>query len=155
MSYFSSLCQLQLSISQNRHVWLVPCFVGVHHIFMFKILPPPQMSPNNRKWGSLRIVSTICKIQVAWFQIFNVSKYPLGIMSHGICMKYQISNFKKVTWVAHDSNLISGDQSGSMDSHVVHAMYLIICSRFWDRYCKCQMLVTFTIRSLILPVAKM
>ena len=32
MSYFSPLCQLQSSISQNRPVWLVPCFVGVHHI---------------------------------------------------------------------------------------------------------------------------
>ena len=29
---FSTLCQLQLSISQNRPVRLVPCFVGVHHI---------------------------------------------------------------------------------------------------------------------------
>ena len=29
---FSPLCQLQMSISQNRPVQLVPCFVGVHHI---------------------------------------------------------------------------------------------------------------------------
>ena len=31
MSNFSPLCQLQLSISQNRPVLLVPHFVGVHH----------------------------------------------------------------------------------------------------------------------------
>ena len=35
MSYFSLICQLQLSIPQNRLVWLVPCFVGVHHIFTY------------------------------------------------------------------------------------------------------------------------
>ena len=29
---FFTLCQLQLSISQNRLVQLVPCFVEVHHI---------------------------------------------------------------------------------------------------------------------------
>ena len=34
MSYFSPLCQLQLSIPQNRHVLLVPCFVRVHHYFV-------------------------------------------------------------------------------------------------------------------------
>ena len=33
MSCFSPLYQLQLSISQNRPVRLVPCFVGLHHIF--------------------------------------------------------------------------------------------------------------------------
>ena len=32
MSYFSPLYQLQLSISQNRPVPLVSCFVGVHHV---------------------------------------------------------------------------------------------------------------------------
>ena len=32
-SYFSPLCQLQLSIYQNRPVQLVPCFVGMHHIW--------------------------------------------------------------------------------------------------------------------------
>ena len=30
---FSLLCQLQLFISQNRHVQLVPCFIWMHHIF--------------------------------------------------------------------------------------------------------------------------
>ena len=30
--YFSPLCQLQLPLSQNRPVRLVPHFVGVHHI---------------------------------------------------------------------------------------------------------------------------
>ena len=33
LSYFSLLYQLKLSISQNRPVRLVPCFVGVHHIY--------------------------------------------------------------------------------------------------------------------------
>ena len=37
MSYFSPLCQLQLSISKNRPVRLVPCFVGVHHICFIEI----------------------------------------------------------------------------------------------------------------------
>ena len=32
MSNFSPLCQLQLSISKNRTVQLVPSFVGGHHI---------------------------------------------------------------------------------------------------------------------------
>ena len=36
MNYFSPLCQLQLLISQNRPVRLVPCFVRVHHIFYTK-----------------------------------------------------------------------------------------------------------------------
>ena len=31
MSYFSPLCQIQSSISQNRPVRLVACFVGVHN----------------------------------------------------------------------------------------------------------------------------
>ena len=29
---FHPICQLQMPISQNRPVWLVPCFVGVNHI---------------------------------------------------------------------------------------------------------------------------
>ena len=33
MSYFSFLCQIQFSLSQNRPVQLVSCFIGVHHIF--------------------------------------------------------------------------------------------------------------------------
>ena len=33
MSYFSPLCKLQLSISHNRHMQLIPRFVGVHHIY--------------------------------------------------------------------------------------------------------------------------
>ena len=37
MSYFSRLCQLQLSISQSRSVQLVPCFVGVHHLIIFTV----------------------------------------------------------------------------------------------------------------------
>ena len=32
MSNFSPQCQLQLPVSQNRSVRLVPCFVGVYHI---------------------------------------------------------------------------------------------------------------------------
>ena len=32
MTHIPLLCQLQLSISQNRPVQLVPCFVGVHHV---------------------------------------------------------------------------------------------------------------------------
>ena len=40
---FSPLCQLQLPISQNKPVRLVPCFVGAHHIYIvdfwvFKII---------------------------------------------------------------------------------------------------------------------
>ena len=34
MGYFSPLYQLQSSISRNRHVRLVPCFVGVQHMFI-------------------------------------------------------------------------------------------------------------------------
>ena len=34
MSYISPLCQLPLSVSQNRPVRLAPCFVGMHHIFV-------------------------------------------------------------------------------------------------------------------------
>ena len=34
MNHFSPLYQLQLPISQNRPVQLVPCFVGVHHILL-------------------------------------------------------------------------------------------------------------------------
>ena len=30
---FFTLCEIQFPISQNRSVQLVPCFVGVHHIF--------------------------------------------------------------------------------------------------------------------------
>ena len=32
MTYFSLLCQLQLSVCQNRRVRLAPCVVGAHHI---------------------------------------------------------------------------------------------------------------------------
>ena len=37
MDYFSTLSQLQLSVSQNWPVWLVPCFVEMHHMFVWII----------------------------------------------------------------------------------------------------------------------
>ena len=37
-SHFPPLCYLQLPISQNRPVWLVPCFVVVHHKYALKYL---------------------------------------------------------------------------------------------------------------------
>ena len=35
MSHFSPICHFQLPISQKRPVWLVPCYIGVHHIFQW------------------------------------------------------------------------------------------------------------------------
>ena len=45
MSYFSPLCQLQLPISQNRHVRLVPWFVEVHHIHNIQTSPSSNFPP--------------------------------------------------------------------------------------------------------------
>ena len=44
ISNFSPLCQLQSSISQNRSVRLVPCFVGVHHIILFSNTKRPFLT---------------------------------------------------------------------------------------------------------------
>ena len=39
MSYFSPVYQLQLPLSPNRSLPLVPCFVGMHHIVVFEYVP--------------------------------------------------------------------------------------------------------------------
>ena len=38
MNYFSTQCQLQLSIFQNRCVLHVPCVIGMHRIYVVSVV---------------------------------------------------------------------------------------------------------------------
>ena len=82
MSCFSSLCQPTSLISHNWSVWLIPCFVGVHHIC---VVVDKKCKVKKKKYT---IVHLSCGVHVASPTRRYSDKF---LVRHGASLTTQIS----------------------------------------------------------------